>query len=121
MIARHCFLLSDLENRVTGADEVVAYSAVTLEEARREHITIGLAVIERSVVSDGGLDGALQALGQHIVTGGILCLIGWTPAELPVMPPAMPWYGVDGRLWAPLVIEGTFLSWLCLGRMADSI
>lgn len=128
-ILRHSFLLDDLEERVGNG---IAYAVlelsgdeasfeVPLDVAQRCHLNLGLVVVDRIAVSDERLGEVLNTFGQHLVTGGILCLIGWTPSELAAVPPAVAWCGPDGRAWAPLVIEGTFLSWICLGRFADAI
>lgn len=118
MIARHDEILADLERRavwLVGA-EVWRGGA---RDPSREHMALSLVVIRRAEVGDDGLDRELQRLGQHVVTGGMLCLVGWTQGEVSWAPQVHPWRSVDGRLWAPLVCEGTLLAWLCLGVSAD--
>ena len=119
MIARHQFLLDDLSVRAELSGNQIVRADVAEAVIERQHFVIGLAVIDRTRTPDA--NAAVAALGQHIVTGGTLCLIGWTPSEATSVPPAQPWYSPDGRLWVPLIIQGTFLSWLCLGRMADAV
>lgn len=80
---------------------------------------VGLLWIDRTRVGDDPR-AVLVAWLQHVALLGVLVLRGWTPAERDGLPPLSTWKGPDGRVWVPLVYEGTFQSWQVVGGSADA-
>lgn len=102
------------EGILVGAGQVGAEAG--LEWARGP---IDALVIDRAAAPPETVGAILNAWSMHVATSGLLVLVGYTPAEHPVIPPLAAWRGPDSRLWTPIAYEGARVAWQCVGYMGD--
>jgi len=114
---RGSVLVSDVfahASRVVRGVEVTEFVNVRLGEP------LDGIFVDRAGVSDAELGATLNVLSLHVATSGVLAMHGWTPSELPSVPPCDFWRGPDSRAWVPLFYENVFMAWQCVGAMTDA-